>query len=88
MRLASYPENVMLGSAINNLIFWDNLFLQRDFGKRLTLGGEIFAQGKSSEDIRSFAVFNWGVSSGSLRTSNCSFPAATAWRAVTIQLVI
>lgn len=34
--------------------------LQRDFGERLTLGGEIFAQGKSSEDLRSFAVFNLG----------------------------
>ncbi len=34
--------------------------LQRDFGEKLTLGGEIFAQGKSSEDVRSFAVFNLG----------------------------
>jgi hypothetical protein len=34
--------------------------LQRDLGKRLTLGGEIFAQGKSSDDVRSFAVFNLG----------------------------
>lgn len=34
--------------------------LQRDFGERLTLGGEIFAQGKSSDDTRSFAVFNLG----------------------------
>jgi hypothetical protein len=34
--------------------------LQRDFGERLTLGGEIFAQGKSSEDTRSYAVFNLG----------------------------
>jgi hypothetical protein len=33
---------------------------QRDFGERLTLGGEIFAQGKSSHDTRSFAVFNLG----------------------------
>jgi len=34
--------------------------LQRDFGEKLTLGGEIFAQGRSSDDIRSFAVFNLG----------------------------
>ena len=34
--------------------------MQRDFGARLTLGGEIFAQGKSSDDIRAFAVFNLG----------------------------
>jgi hypothetical protein len=34
--------------------------LQRDFGEKLTLGGEIFAQGKSSDDTRSYAVFNLG----------------------------
>lgn len=34
--------------------------LQRDIGKKLTLGGEIFGQGKSSDDTRSFAVFNLG----------------------------
>ena len=34
--------------------------LQRDFGKKWTLGGEIFAQGQSSDDVRSFAVFNLG----------------------------
>jgi hypothetical protein len=34
--------------------------LQRDLGERLTLGGEIFAQGKSSDDIPSFAVLNLG----------------------------
>jgi hypothetical protein len=34
--------------------------LQRDFGEKWTLGGEIFAQGKSSDDVRSFAVFNLG----------------------------
>ena len=34
--------------------------LQRDFGEKLTLGLEIFTQGKSSDDIRSFAVFNLG----------------------------
>ena len=34
--------------------------LQRDLSERLTLGGEIFAQGKSSDDIRSFAVLNLG----------------------------
>ena len=34
--------------------------LQRDISEKLTLGGEIFAQGKSSDDIRSFAVFNVG----------------------------
>jgi len=34
--------------------------LQRDLSKRLTLGGEIFAQGKSNDDIPSFAVLNLG----------------------------
>ncbi len=40
--------------------YFGGWLLQRDFGERLTLGGEIFAQGKSSDDIRSFAVFNVG----------------------------
>jgi hypothetical protein len=35
-------------------------FVQRDFGQRLTIGGEIFAQGRSSDDIDSFALFNLG----------------------------
>ncbi len=35
-------------------------FLTDDFGERLTLGSEIFSQGKSSDDNRSFAVFNLG----------------------------
>ncbi len=34
--------------------------LQRDLGERLTLGGEIFGQGKSSNDVGSFALFNLG----------------------------
>ncbi len=34
--------------------------LQRDFGGKLTLGMEFFAQGKSSDDTRSFGVFNLG----------------------------
>ena len=53
------------GYAINNAegarhYYFGGWLLQRDFGKRLTLGGEIFAQGKSSDDTRSFAVFNLG----------------------------
>lgn len=40
--------------------FFGGCLLQRDFGERLTLGGEIFAQGRSSDDTRSFAVFNLG----------------------------
>lgn len=40
--------------------YFGGWLLQRDFGERLTLGGEIFAQGKSSDDTRSFAVFNLG----------------------------
>jgi hypothetical protein len=40
--------------------FFGGWLLTRDFGKHLTLGGEIFAQGKSSDDIRSAAVFNLG----------------------------
>jgi hypothetical protein len=34
--------------------------VQRQLGKRLILGGEIFTQGKSSDDNRSFMVFNLG----------------------------
>jgi hypothetical protein len=34
--------------------------LQRDISEKVTLGGEIFAQGKSSDDVRSFAVLNLG----------------------------
>jgi hypothetical protein len=34
--------------------------IQRDFGEKLTLGGEIFAQGKSSDDTRSSVAFNLG----------------------------
>jgi len=40
--------------------YFGGWLLQRDIGERLTLGGEIFSQGKSSDDIRSFAVFNLG----------------------------
>ncbi len=40
--------------------YFGGWLLQRDFGERLTLGGEIFAQGKSSDDTGSFAVFNLG----------------------------
>ncbi len=40
--------------------YFGGWLLQRDFGERLTLGGEIFSQGKSSDDNRSFAVFNLG----------------------------
>lgn len=40
--------------------FFGGWLLQRDFGGRLTLGGEFFAQGKSSDDVRSFVVFNLG----------------------------
>lgn len=34
--------------------------LQRDLSERLTLGAEIFAQGRSSNETRSFALFNVG----------------------------
>jgi hypothetical protein len=34
--------------------------VQRQIGERLILGGEIFAQGKSADDSRSFMVFNLG----------------------------
>jgi hypothetical protein len=40
--------------------FFGGWLLQRNFGEKLILGGEIFAQGKSSDDTRSFAVFNLG----------------------------
>ena len=60
--------------------------LQRDFGERLTLGGEIFAQGKSSDEIRSFAVFNLGGFFKITPNFQLSLRAATPWRAVTIRL--
>lgn len=34
--------------------------LQRDFGKHLTLGSEIFSQGKFSDDSHSFTILNVG----------------------------
>jgi len=40
--------------------YFGGWLLQRDFGAKLTLGGEIFVQGKSSDDAVSFAVFNLG----------------------------
>jgi hypothetical protein len=53
------------GYAINSApnqrnYFFGGWLLQRDLGEKLTLGGEIFAQGQSSDDIRSYAVFNLG----------------------------
>jgi hypothetical protein len=53
------------GYAINNAegarhYYFGGWLLQRDLGERLTLGGEIFAQGKSDDNTRSFAVFNLG----------------------------
>jgi hypothetical protein len=35
--------------------------LQRDFGKHLTLGGEIFAQGRDTDNDKGFAALNFGV---------------------------
>ncbi len=43
----------------NNYVFGGWL-LQRDFGDKLTLGGEVFSQGRSSDDSESFTVFNLG----------------------------
>jgi hypothetical protein len=34
--------------------------LQRDFGKHLTLGGEIFAQGRDTDNDKGFAALNFG----------------------------
>jgi len=36
------------------------MLLQRDINERLTLGGEIFAQGRASDDGHAFTVFNLG----------------------------
>ena len=36
--------------------------VQRDFGPRLTLGGEIFAQGKDTDEDKGFAALNFGGS--------------------------
>ena len=36
--------------------------LQRDFGPHLTLGGELFAQGKDTGDDKGFAMLNFGGS--------------------------
>jgi hypothetical protein len=40
--------------------FFGGWLLQREFGERLTLGGEVFAQGRSRDDSGSFALFNLG----------------------------
>ena len=42
--------------------FFGGWLLQREFGERLTLGGEVFAQERSSKDSGSFALFNFGGS--------------------------
>jgi hypothetical protein len=34
--------------------------LQRDLGEKLTLGGEVFTQGRSSDDVRAVTLFNLG----------------------------
>ena len=36
--------------------------VQRSFGSRLTLGGELFAQGKNTDDDKGFATLNFGGS--------------------------
>jgi hypothetical protein len=36
------------------------LLVQRDFGPHLTLGGEIFGQGRDADDDRGFAALNFG----------------------------
>jgi hypothetical protein len=36
--------------------------VQRDFGKRLTLGGELFAQGRDTDSDQGFAALNFGGS--------------------------
>jgi hypothetical protein len=36
--------------------------LQRDFGEHLTLGGELFAQGRDTDNDRGFAALNFGGS--------------------------
>ncbi len=36
--------------------------VQRDFGLHLTLGGELFAQGKAADDDKGFATLNFGGS--------------------------
>jgi hypothetical protein len=36
--------------------------LQRDFGKRLTLGGEVFAEGRDTDHDKGFAAVNFGGS--------------------------
>jgi hypothetical protein len=38
------------------------VLLQRDFGKHLSLGGEVFVQGKDADDDRGFAALNFGGS--------------------------
>jgi hypothetical protein len=40
--------------------FFGGWLLQREFGERLTLGGEVFAQQRSSNDSGSFALLNFG----------------------------
>jgi len=53
------------GYAINHAsgsrdYFFGGWLLQRDLSERLTLGGEVFGQEKSSSDTRSFVVCNLG----------------------------
>jgi hypothetical protein len=40
--------------------YFGGWLLQRDFGERLTLGGEIFSQGKTGDDTPATALVNFG----------------------------
>jgi len=41
---------------------YGGLLLQRDLGKHLSLGGEVFAQGQDADDDRGFVALNFGGS--------------------------
>ncbi len=42
--------------------YYGGWLVQRDFGPHLTLGGELFAQGKDADDDKGFAALNFGGS--------------------------
>ena len=67
--------------------YFGGWLLQRDFGAKLTLGGEIFVQGKSSNDAGSFAVFNLGGYFKITQNFHFSFQGVTPLRETGKRLV-
>jgi len=67
--------------------YFGGWLLQRDFGERLTLGGEFSPRGRAATILAPSRCSIWEASSRSLRISTCSLLAATPLLAAAIRLV-